>query len=147
MLLLKLPAPHLSKPPLHTFFALSNVVGLGFPDRHAVPITSTINSDLDNRPFQIYYFSFCSSISPSVTGSRLTISICTITFCLAIPQTIHMLPPCYNLLVRFASTPAPVISITPITATTLTSYNVAACAALAATVGTDQLSNNYDAKC
>jgi hypothetical protein len=117
--------------------------------RHAVPITSTINSDLDNQPSQIYDFPSCSSIPPLLLVHRLTIPICTITFCLALLQATHILPAtyaCHNLLARFASTPAPVIPITLITATTLASYDFAACAGLGATVGIDQLSDN-DAKC
>jgi hypothetical protein len=126
------------------FFHVTNLVGLGFRDRDGAPITGTIDSNLDTRPAGIYYFAFRSSVSPTTTDPRLTIPVCTIKFCLALPQTTRTIATtsaCRNLDASFASPPEPTLPVGPIPAVTLNTYTPTALLAVGASTGTDQLSD------
>ena len=125
------------------FFLIDHLVGLGFRDRHGLPITHDITADLSTRPSGLYYFAFRSTVNPTTFDPRILVGSTTIEFCLALPQTTTTATTGRNLF----STPTPAPAHTgPLTAADLPTLDPIEFAKIGAATGSDKLSD-YSIDC
>jgi hypothetical protein len=137
-----------------SFFAITNLTGLGFGDADG-KLISKVTHDLASWPSGILYFAFCFCINPKTTDLSLTLPIMDIEFFLALPQTTTTVASQQNLLSSFsnastprkASPPARTPVIVPlITLASIERLSAAVLALLGASNGDNTLAD-YDISC
>jgi hypothetical protein len=94
------------------FFKIDHLVGLGFRDRHGLPITDDITPDPSTCPSGIYYFAFPSTVTPANFDKRILVGSTTIEFCLSLLQTTSTTTTRRNLFNTPTPAPTPTILLT-----------------------------------
>jgi hypothetical protein len=75
------------------FFAIDNLIGLGFRDSAGKTVKADkITSDLAKRPPSLAYFAFRSVVDPSLVDPRIELPVTTFEFLLPLPQTTQRKP-------------------------------------------------------